>query len=254
MKNSKERFTEKVADYVRFRPDYPEDVIDILAHYADKKSQVADVGSGTGIFSKQLLESGYCVYGVEPNDNMRQAAEDALSDDVSFTSLNGSAESTGLDAASVNMITAAQSFHWFNNIATKEEFRRILTHDGVVAIIWNKRDLRSLFHREYDQLLKRYAVDYLKVTHLSITDQEVEAFFDHFEKKHVCPHRQMMNFEQLVGRLRSSSYCPPQGSGEYQILVDQLEKLFNSHREGDHLYFEYQTCVYVGRMAVESPL
>ncbi|RXJ74411.1 SAM-dependent methyltransferase [Veronia nyctiphanis] len=160
----------------------------------------------------------------------------------------GSAEATSLPSGSVDLITAAQAFHWFNNAESQKEFRRILRPDGLVAVIWNKRDLRSAFHRDYDNLLKQYASDYAKVTHLQIKDAEVEAFFAHFEGKEIFPHHQQMDFEQLLGRLRSSSYCPDEGSEAYSTLTKAMKALFEKYKQKGFLSFEYQTCVYLGKM------
>src|SRR5260370_9091015 len=86
---------------------------------------VADVGSGTGLLSELFLKNGNRVYGVEPNEAMRQAGEEYLASFDGFTSVNGSAEATTLDDASVDFVPAGQTFPWFEPRATRRGFAPI---------------------------------------------------------------------------------------------------------------------------------
>ncbi|MEQ1936345.1 MAG: methyltransferase domain-containing protein [Fimbriimonadaceae bacterium] len=136
-----ERFSNRVEDYAKYRPRYPEALGDFLADFGLKPgATVLDAGSGTGLFSDLLLSRGACVIGAEPNEGMRREAEVRLSDNKRFTSLAKSAEGTGLPAESIDLITAAQAFHWFDVTATKQEWKRILKPGGWVALVWNERD------------------------------------------------------------------------------------------------------------------
>src|SRR5437899_1233764 len=134
--NSTERFTDRVADYVRFRPHYPPAV---FAELRDRLglgagSSVADVGSGTGISARPLLEMGCTVFAVEPNAAMRSAAEQWLGDFPRFQSIAGTAEATTLAEHSVDAVVAAQAFHWFDAASARREFQRILKPRGWVAL------------------------------------------------------------------------------------------------------------------------
>src|SRR5229473_3113962 len=154
--DAKKRFSTKVADYVRYRPSYPAAVVDLLRADCGLRSEhvVADVGSGTGILAKLFLENGNHVFGVEPNDEMRFAGEEFLSAVKNFSSVAGSAEATTLPDASVDFVSVAQAFHWFEPAATRREFLRILRPEGTVVIVWNDRELDTTqFLRDYEALL-----------------------------------------------------------------------------------------------------
>src|SRR5712691_7831802 len=143
--DAKQRFSNRVADYVRYRPGYPPAVLDLLRTDCGLRPDhvVADIGSGTGILSKLFLENGNRVFGVEPNAEMRQAGEEYLASYDGFSSIEGSAESTTLADSSVDFITAAQAFHWFDPQAARREFARILKPGGWVVILWNDRRMEE---------------------------------------------------------------------------------------------------------------
>src|ERR1700744_6179959 len=121
--DSTKRFTDRVSNYVKYRPGYPEEVVDHLEKecHLSAQSAIADVGAGTGIFTKLLLEKGYQVYAVEPNDAMREEADRQLSHFPGYHSMTGTADRTGLSAQSMELIVCAQAFHWFNTAETKAE-------------------------------------------------------------------------------------------------------------------------------------
>ena len=135
------RFSDRVDNYIKYRPTYPNEVLDYLKEkcYLTSKSVIADVGAGTGIFTKLLLDRGYTVYAVEPNAPMRDAAVEQLSADKNFTAVDGTAGATTLSSNSIDMIVCAQAFHWFSNENTRVEFKRILKDTGKTALIWNNR-------------------------------------------------------------------------------------------------------------------
>lgn len=142
--NNTDRFTGKARAYAQGRPDYPASVVGLLTQESRRENpRLADIGSGTGILSRAMLERGWTVYGVEPNDDMRKEAEKRLSAFPRFHSVAGTAERTGLPGASVDLVTAAQSFHWFDAAAFKRECRRLLSRGGKVALIWNSRGGRQ---------------------------------------------------------------------------------------------------------------
>src|SRR6476469_2466819 len=166
MSSSVERFSNRVENYVKYRPTYPPEILGVFRSEMglNKQTVVADVGSGPGILTRLFLENGNVTFGVEPNNAMRQAAQTILKDFQNFRSVSGTAEATTLPDASVDIITAAQAFHWFDPEPTKAEFRRILKPGGWVSLIWNMRQLDSTpFLREYEQFILDNAVDYEQV-------------------------------------------------------------------------------------------
>jgi SAM-dependent methyltransferase len=251
MTDSVTRFSNRVDNYALYRPSYPASVIDILKSDCGltETSIIADVGSGTGILSALFLTNGNKVFGVEPNSVMRLAAEGFLKDFENFVSVDATAEATMLEPLSVDFITAAQSFHWFDLEKSKREFTRILKPGGWVVLIWNERRLDATpFLRGYENLLLRYGTDYEKVRHENVTG-EIAQFFapDTFHLKNV-ENAQHFNFEALKGRLLSSSYTPEQGHPNFEPMLLELERIFKEHKRDGLVTFEYETRVYYGHL------
>jgi SAM-dependent methyltransferase len=193
MIKNEERFTGKADIYKKFRSSYPKELIDYL--YSEigfcKDSIIADIGSGTGIFSRLLLEKGSHVYCVEPNDDMRRIAENDLRDTAgfeNFTSIKASAENTGLERESIDFVTAAQAFHWFDMAAFKTECHRILKNDGKVMLVWNTRDYESELIKKDYVIRKKYSVD---TKGLSITDIPEDK--NYFFRNKTCQERTFRN-------------------------------------------------------------
>lgn len=173
-----ERFSDRVSNYLDYRPSYPITLIDTLSQECGLTSEsvIADIGSGTGKLTELLLIKDFSVFGVEPNQEMREAAEDLFRDHLKFTSINGESTKTTLSDNTVDLVTAAQAFHWFEPVQTKREFQRVLKPDGHLALIWNKRNTEIEFQKDYENLLKRYCPEYNKVHHHNITDQDIVDF------------------------------------------------------------------------------
>ena len=247
--DSRERFSDRVDDYVRFRPGYPAALLPaLLAGTADSSGfAVADIGAGSGIFTRLLLEHGLEVHAVEPNAAMRRAAESALGGFDGFVSVDGSAEDTGLGDAAVDLVTAAQAFHWFANELALTEICRILKPAGRLALIWNRRDLQQPFQRAYDALLREHAPEYGLVNHMNRGDDDIAAFFAPGKMRlERFGNRQRLDFDGLVGRLRSSSYCPAADSPGYIDLIGALRRLFERHAADGLLEFDYDCLLYHG--------
>ena len=159
--DAKQRFSNRVADYIRYRPGYPSTCLDLLREECGLQPAhvVADIGSGTGLLSKLFLDNGNRVFGVEPNAEMRSAGEEYLQEYANFSSVNGSAEETTLPSQSIDFITAGQAFHWFEPAKAKREFQRILKPGGWVVVVWNERRIfESRFGKEYEKLLGRFRI------------------------------------------------------------------------------------------------
>ncbi len=249
MTDSTRRFSDRVEAYQKYRPGYPPALVSTLLEKTglDAGAIVADVGSGTGIFTRLLLDHGLHVGAVEPNTNMRLAAETALADYQQFTSIDGSAEQTGLEDDSIDLVTAAQAFHWFNNATTRAEFQRILKPGGKLALIWNRRAVSEPFQQAYDAILREYALEYNQVNHMNLDEDDIAAFFRagsmellHFDNS------QSLDFSALIGRLQSSSYCPAEDSAQYIPLVTELLGLFDQFALNGRIDFAYDTRLYLG--------
>jgi len=251
MLDSTKRFSNRVENYVKYRPTYPGEVIELLRGTCglNEYSVVADIGAGTGILTKLLLSTGCRVFAVEPNQEMRTAAMAQLDVYKNLTSLSSTAEKTGLDDSAADLITVAQAFHWFDRAKVKIEFNRILKENAWLALIWNERKTTGAFLTAYEALLQKYSDDYAKVTHKNISEENIEEFFSPgICRKSVFPNQQYFSLEGLQGRLLSSSYCPAPDHPGYEPLIQELESIFNEFSEDDRVVFEYDTCVYLGKL------
>src|SRR2546425_8908515 len=251
VRDATQRFSSRVEDYARYRPGYPAEVIQLLKTECglSAESVVADVASGTGIFTRMLLENHCRVFGIEPNAEVRRAAEEFLAGYASFTTLNGTAQSTILPDHSVDIITAAQAAHWFDPGKARQEFVRILKPGGWTVLMWNDRRINaSRFSREYEDLLLRYCTDYHELRRLG-GDLTVKAFFapSDFQTR-VFDNRQDLDYAGLEGRLLSSSYTPRAGDPKHEPMLRELRRIFESNQVNGRIIFEYDTRVYYGQM------
>jgi SAM-dependent methyltransferase len=250
--DSKQRFSDRVETYIKYRPGYPIEALDYLYTVVGLNSGaiVADVGAGTGIFSSLLLERGTTVYAVEPNLEMREAAVQKLGDQPHFHAVDGSAEQTGLPDGTVDFIVCAQSFHWFDRAAAQREFRRILKPGGKVALLWNARLTEgTLFLEGYERLLTQYGTDYVKVNHRNISPEALRPFFrEGLFTIAKFPNRQLFDFADLQGRLLSSSYSPLPGHPNYKPMIEALSSLFDRTQVNGNVSFDYQTEVFWGEV------
>ncbi|HXY10518.1 MAG TPA: class I SAM-dependent methyltransferase [Terriglobales bacterium] len=250
--NATSRFSSRVEDYVRYRPGYPREVIALLASQCGltPQSVVADVASGTGIFTRLLLENGNRALGVEPNREMRAAGQEFLKGFGQFTSVAGSAEATTLSAQSVDMVTAAQAAHWFERAKARREFVRILKPGGWLVLLWNERKTGgTAFLRDYERLLLAYGTDYQEVRHERTTAEIADFFAPLPFQSRTFPTRQECDYPALEGRLLSSSYTPQPGDSRYEPMLRELRAVFKAHQSERGVVLEYDTRVFYGQLA-----
>lgn len=251
MSDSTQRFTDRVDNYIKYRPGYPREILNLLREEGklDITASIADVGSGTGIFTQLLLNQGYTVYAVEPNAAMRQAGDGLLHHYPNYHSINGTAEATGLAPETVNMVVCAQAFHWFNTLKTKAEFARILKPGGKVALIWNNRQIDADdFSMAYEQLLQQQSSDYKRVNHQNLTEADFNAFFKSGYTFHKYPNMQLFDEAGFIGRALSSSYVPSPDTPEGAKFLENLKAIFNQYHIDGQVSVQYQTEVYLGEV------
>lgn len=247
MSNSITRFSNRVANYVKYRPGYPAEVRDLFKTEMGltRNDILADIGSGTGLSARLFLENGNTVYGVEPNVAMRDAAEKYLESFPNFISHDGTAENTRLNDASVNFVIAAQAFHWFDADKTRNEFKRVLKPGGYIALIWNERQLDTTeFLRGYEKLLLKYANDYGSVRHENIDQSELTGFFQSEYRQATFANVQVFDFAGIRGRVLSASYMPAEDDPRFPLLEKELYELFTAHAEHDRINVFYDTKIY----------
>lgn len=251
------KFTGKGAVYAAARPRYAEGLLAYLADEAGLASGalVADVGSGTGIFSEQLLDAGFRVIGVEPNADMREQAERALDGREGYRSVCGTADATGLPDASVDCVTAAQTFHWFDADAFKRECRRILKPGGIVAIVYNMRDVESPYMQAFAQLTRRFCPTFKGFSN-GLDEATLPAFFDGPCDVKWWDNPQLLPREAFVARALSSSRAPREGDANYLQYLEELDALFDQFAEERQtesgpqklLSYSLRTTLHVGRV------
>ncbi|MES2923754.1 MAG: class I SAM-dependent methyltransferase [Verrucomicrobiota bacterium] len=249
--NPTSRFSDRVENYVKYRPTYPPEVIACLKENCGltDESIVADVGSGTGLLTKLFLENGNRVIAIEPNREMREAAEKLLAGEENLTSVAGTAEDTGLPTGSVDFIVAGQAFHWFDRAKSKAEFQRILRPGGWVALIWNERETGSSpFLIGYEALLQKQSTDYQRVNHTNLGEDVFREFYaPGIYQVSTFLNSQHFDFEGITGRCLSSSYVPNAGQPGHEAMIAGLKTLFETYQTGGFVSLEYQTRVYHGQ-------
>jgi SAM-dependent methyltransferase len=246
------RFSDRVDDYVKYRPEYSPQIIEALRQACGLRPEhlIADVGCGTGMLAKIFLGAGNRVIGVEPNREMRVAGESYLADYPAFDMIEGTAEGTNLDSASIDFVAAAQAFHWFRPDETRAEFARVLKPGGWVVLIWHDRDTEANdFLRAYEDFLRRYSTDYDRVAHKYLASYPaLEGIFAP-NRLNVIVQRsqQCLDLVGLRGRLLSSSYIPNKGD-RYEAMIAALPSLFTAHGADGQVVLEYNTCIYYGHL------
>jgi ubiquinone/menaquinone biosynthesis C-methylase UbiE len=246
------RFSDRVENYIRYRPGYPPEVLDVLRAECGLQPEhvIADIASGTGAFTRLLLENGNQVFAVEPNAEMREAGSRLLETYAQLTSVEGTAEETSLPSGSADFVTAAQAAHWFDRRRAREEFARILKPSGWCVLIWNeRRTVNTAFLREYEQLLLTYGTDYKEVRHERTTATIHEFFAPAPYEERVFDLRQRFDYKGVAGRLLSSSYAPLAGRPNHAPMMQELERIFRAHAQAGIVEFEYNTRVFYGRLS-----
>jgi SAM-dependent methyltransferase len=243
------RFSDRADAYRRARPGYPGALLDHLAERLGglEGLRVADLGSGTGILTADLLSRGCRVWAVEPNEAMRAVAEESLGDQPGFVSVDGSAEATSLEPASIDLVTAAQAFHWFDLAATRPELQRILAPSGRIAVVWNDRSSSGSFHQAYEQFLLEWASDYQAVRRTyGVADRLAGFFGSGTLERATFPNHQDLDLDGLRARLLSSSYLPGEGDARSPAMLAAAQRLFADHQEGGAVRIEYDCSLFLG--------
>lgn len=252
LRDPKARFSDRVEDYIKYRPRYQQEVVAALqtACGLTPEHLIADVGCGTGFSAEPFLHNGNRVIGIEPNREMREAGEHYLAPYKHFEMRAATAESTGLSDASIDFVLAGQAFHWFRLPETRAEFARVVKPDGWVVLIWHDRGIEGTpFLRAYEEFLLRHAIDYDRVQHRQVANAEVIGnFFAPQEVQFISLHtEQRFDLEGLRGRLLSSSYIPREGE-KAEAMLREFPEFFERFLVDGHLALEYETKIFYGHL------
>lgn len=254
--NPTQRFTGRVEAYRRFRPTYPPAVVDLLVRECGlaPEAQIADIAAGTGIFTETLLAADFRVTAVEPNEEMRAACAALQSAYPKLTIVDGTAESTGLPAHSIHLITVAQAMHWFDPDRARSEFLRILRAkqegSGWCAVVYNNRRLSGdPFHDGYERLLLDYGTDYAAVKQQHMGGQRLAQFFAPAKMQTATlPNPQPLTLEALAGRVLSSSYSPQPGHPRFEAMRSAMARLFAETEENGVVTMHHDCVVCWGQL------
>jgi SAM-dependent methyltransferase len=245
-----EVFSSKVEDYVAARPQYPAQLFQFFIGVLDVKpgALVADIGSGTGLFTRGLLEHGYRVLAVEPNAGMRTAADVAFQAYSGYASAHGSAESIPVRSSSVDLITAAQAFHWFEIDKARAEFLRVLRPGAQVALIWNDRLLADPLHKALDKVLNEFGGEKRNalVSHEGRGDLP-EFFGGCIPSEFRWPHEQRLSEGGLLSLVFSRSYMPERSSSRGQEAAKKVSDVFGRFVQDGTVDVRYTAVAFVGR-------
>lgn len=246
MSDHTQKFSGKAEDYDAGRPSYPRELVDfILAESGTAAGDaVADVGAGTGIFTRQLLERGLKVFAVEPNADMRGAAVRRCGASDGFLAVAGDASHTGLSAGSVKLVTAAQAFHWFDVAAFRAECERI-AGGGYAAIVYNNRTGGEA-NAVFDEICARYSREFRgRAGH---DGQSVSAFFGGAFRTFTVSNPVTCDKDTFIRTLLSRSYAPAKGSAEYERLAEELERRFLNIEKDGRVTVQYESVAYIGKI------
>lgn len=235
--------------YTKGRPSYPNELIEVLykKYGLSEKSVIADIGSGTGKLSALLLDRGSTVYAVEPNDDMRAAAEKELSKYSKFVSVKGNADNTLLPDNFVDFITVAQAFHWFDTVKFRQECDRIKKENSKIVLIWNSRDMTCEFNRKSYKIYSKYCPCF-KGFHggMKVDDIRFSEFFQG-EYRHISfDNPLMLTKEMFIARSLSASYSLQKGDEYFDDYIVLLEKLFDKYAADGLVQMKNITDAYIG--------
>ncbi|MCA1054025.1 methyltransferase domain-containing protein [Rossellomorea aquimaris] len=241
-------FDEKTKDYAKGRPTYPIEVLQILKDIGiTGESVIADIGAGTGLLTKMLAQLDCHVHAVDPNAQMLYECKGYCSGKPNIAYVHAAAEDTTLKEHTVDVITIAQAFHWFDQTRCKIEFNRILKKNGYVVILFNEIRLDNPLSQEYNQLLREYAVK--ETAGISDTDHDLEKrqFFGGDFKKRYVDNLQTLDRDSFVAGALSLSYTPSRNHDRYAAFLEKLHKLFGKYERDGKIEFLYQTEVCIGQ-------
>lgn len=244
-----DRFNHRADNYDKYRPGYPQALLDFMYEHNSlgKQSLVVELGAGTGILTEELVKWPCTIVAIEPNNEMRKKAVQTLQTFRNCILKDTTAEQTGLVDHSVDFIICAQSFHWFNITETKKEFERILKDKGKVAVIWNIRSAETLFEKEYEDFILEFSIDYKEVKNRELRGNNLGGFFrPNSLAEHLFIYDTYLTFEQLFGRTLSYSYMPNEDHARTPEMKIKLQTLFDKYATKGIISLSYKTKLFMG--------
>jgi ubiquinone/menaquinone biosynthesis C-methylase UbiE len=254
MSDTYSQYSRTVEYYRRYRPRYPQTLVEWLKNEFALSLEhiIADIGSGTGQMTELFLRNRNLVYSIEPNADMRRAAEQELRAYSNLKSLDATAEATTLPDSSVNLITVGNAFHWFNHSQTRKEFFRILKPQGWVILAWNlERNNGSPFAMAFEGFWQKHidpAARFKRASERKRSDSVTQFFGADYVKEISFDNYQVCDYEALKGVILSFLRAPQPEDQRYPVMVDELKALFSQHQENGVVTLDYDTAVSYGQL------
>lgn len=251
--DSKELFSKKVEQYRNARPKYSCGLLSFMkdAFEIDETTMIADIGAGTGIFTELLLDLGAKVIAIEPNAAMAEQLRLALQC-KELEIHERPAESTEIESNTVDIITAAQSFHWFDHDAFKAECKRILKGNGPVCLIWNTRIEDEPINVKTAEIYTAFCPNFKGFIGygggVQYSEESVSQFFDGEYEKQVYAFPLTYDKQGFVNRALSASYALVEGDRQYETFVKALETLFDKYEEDGKVIVPNESVLYYGNI------
>ncbi|MDX3913971.1 MULTISPECIES: class I SAM-dependent methyltransferase [Olivibacter] len=246
-----DRFNFRADNYDKYRPGYPQGLLDFIYKHnsLNEQSVIAELGAGTGILTEELVKWPCSIIAIEPNDEMREKAIQTLQRVKNCVIKDATAEETGLADHSIDLIICAQSFHWFDAMKAKREFERILKNQGKAAIIWNIRSAETTFEKEYEEFILEFSIDYKEVKNRETRGNNLKNFFlPNSMEEHLFIYDTYLTFEQLLGRTLSYSYMPNEGHKRTPEMKTRLRVLFDKYATNQIISLSYKTKLFMGML------
>lgn len=244
---NEDKFSGKASVYAKYRPSYPDELIDWLFEKT-KAEIVADIGAGTGIFTKCLLKKPWKITAVEPNDDMLTELKHSVQNKAEI--VKASAENTALKSNSIDLITVAQAFHWFDKELFKAECKRILHHDGFLAVVFNSRCQTDVAKARNEVCMRYCGAYHSGHVHTGYADFDGENYLkNQFFSMCECikiENPYFLTKEQFIGDNLSRSYALNKDDENYADFIAELETVFNKFCKNGVVAQPYITECYLG--------
>jgi SAM-dependent methyltransferase len=221
--------------YAKYRPRYPEDLLQVLREECGLLPDwvIADIGSGTGLLTELFLKNGNAAFGVEPDQAMREAGQHYLRSYAEFGSVAGTAERTTLPGGCADIVTVGQAFHWFDPVHAKAEFRRILKPDGWVALVWYQpADGGSPFLRSQSEVMGKYMRAQAPPPPNGLSEEALSRFLgEERSAVRTVEGLSILDLEGFKGAMLSSAYAPAPGDCDFEPMLAELTEAFEHHQQ-----------------------
>jgi ubiquinone/menaquinone biosynthesis C-methylase UbiE len=242
-------FKNKIAIYERYRPDYPDDLVQILKSKSLLKDNdiVAEFGCGTGKLTMLLLNNGNVVHGVEPEAEMTVFLQKKFARQSNFLLYNQSAETSNLPNKYFDVIISAQSFHLFNAEKAKNEFYRIIKQNGFILLVWYFIDNHSPIAKDICSLFYQYGTiqNQQKRQEISIDDLQKIFYPNIVSYQIINQFEQRFSNEEFINSMLSSSYSPTKNDPAYLNYVNTAQSIYDKYSTTEnHIKYNFQIHLY----------